>query len=314
MEVNLKVYRHDPENESAPSYQKYHLDVPESATVLDALLKIREEEDGTLSFRCSCRSAICGSCSMRIDHHAKLACKTKVVSLGPEDHEITVEPMGNLPVIKDLVVNMEPFWAKVRAVDPWLKPSGPEPEREHLVPNERMLELAEVMNCIMCGACVSDCTALAVDKSFLGPAALAKAYRFVHDPRDGAEQARLKMLSEPTGVWDCAHCFQCVEVCPKGVAPMERIMAMRRLAVESGYTDNNGSRHMLAFAESIKKSGWLDEVGITVDSFGKFNIPALLSLAPTGLRALLANKMPPLIHHSRPGAENVKKIFEKLEE
>ena len=157
MEVNLKVFRYDPETEQPGGYQDYPLDMPESATVLDALLKIREEIDGSLSFRCSCRSAICGSCAMRIDDQAGLACKEKLITHARDDGEVKIDPMGNLPNIKDLVVDMGPFWSKIRAVDPWLKPAGPEPVRENLVPNERMLELVGVMNCIMCGACVSDC-------------------------------------------------------------------------------------------------------------------------------------------------------------
>ncbi len=321
MEVKLKVFRYDPEIEDARSigaeqpgnYQDYTLEMPESATVLDALLKIREEEDGTLSFRCSCRSAICGSCSMRIGDQAGLACKEKLVEHREKSGEVKIDPMGNLPLIKDLVVDMGPFWSKIRAVDPWLRPTGPEPEREYLVPNERMQELIGVMNCIMCGACVSDCNSLAVDKGFLGPAALAKAYRFVRDPRDGTYEERLDSLTDITGVWDCTHCFYCVEVCPKGVAPMDRIMDMRRYGVEAGYSDSNGARHMDSLAKSVRESGWLDELKLTIETLGWFNIKELLSFLPTGLRALRANKMPPILHHSRPGADQVKRIFDKVE-
>lgn len=312
MEVKLKVFRYDPEKEQSGSYQDYSLDVSESATLLDALLKIREEEDGTLSFRCSCRSAICGSCAMRIDDQAGLACKEKLLEHAANG-EVKVDPMGNLPVIKDLVVDFGPFWSKIRGVTPWLRPTGPEPEREYLVANERMMELIGVMNCIMCGACVSDCNSLAVDRSFLGPAALAKAYRFVRDPRDGTYEQRLDEMTDITGVWDCTHCFYCVEVCPKGVAPMDRIMDMRRYGVEAGFTDSNGARHMESLAKSVRETGWLDELKLTIESFGWFNVKELLSMLPTGLRALRANKMPPIIHHSRPGADEVKRIFDRVE-
>jgi len=179
MQVKLKVKRFDPEGVQEAGYKHYSVEMPDNATVLDTLIEVREYHDGTLSLRCSCRSAICGSCAMRINGRARLACKTQVSSVADEGEEITVEPAGNMPVIKDLVVDMAPFWNKVRAVKPWLQPAGPEPEREYIVPNEAMYALNEVMNCIMCGACVSDCTVLEVDKSFLGPAALAKAWRFV---------------------------------------------------------------------------------------------------------------------------------------
>ena len=257
MQVNLRVRRYDPESGGEAYYQSYQIETPEYATVLDSLIQVREYVDGSLSLRCSCRSAICGSCAMRVNGQARLACKTKVVSLAPSGEEIVVEPMGNLPVIKDLVSDMQPFWDKVRAVTPWLQPSGPPPEREYLVPNSAMLELAGVMNCIMCGACVSDCTVLEVDQNFLGPAALAKAYRFVGDPRDGADRERLQALSQYGGVWDCTRCNYCVEVCPKGVAPMDRILALRRQAIEAGQVEVVGAKHVLEFVETRVQQSWM---------------------------------------------------------
>lgn len=311
--ANLRVYRYNPEEDVHPYYQEYQTEVWEFGTVLDALLKVREEIDGTLSLRCSCRSAICGSCAMRINNHAGLACKTKVSAIAPNGEPILVEPMGNLPVIKDLVVDMTPFWDKVDAVEPWLQPLSQPPQREYRVDNAVMLDLAGVMNCIMCGACVSDCTALEVDRDFLGPAALAKAYRFVEDPRDKATNQRLQSLSAAHGVWDCTHCFECVQRCPKDVAPMDRILDLRRRAVEAGYANNNGARHHRAFEESVRSHGWLDELTLPVKSVGLLNVKELVGLAPVGLRALRAGKLPPIIHRAIPGAENVLRIFEKLE-
>ena len=130
-----------------------------------------------------------------------------------------------------------------------------EPEAEHIASNESMTHLLGVMNCIMCGACVSECTALEVDPTFTGPAALAKAYRFVADPRDEEKKSRLGKLNENSGVWDCTRCLACVEVCPKDVAPMERIVKMRDLAIEEGYTNTSGFRHTESFNDSIKKHG-----------------------------------------------------------
>ena len=188
MQVTLKVRRFDPDVESPEArFQEYVLEMEDTATVLDGLIKVREEVDGTLTLRCSCRSAICGSCAMRINGQAGLACNTKMSDAMPRDGgPVTVEPAGNMRVIKDLVTDFQPFWDKVRAVEPWLQPEGPEPEAEYIAPNEAMLHEAGVMACIMCGACVSDCTVLEVDSNFLGPAALAKAYRLVVDPRDDA--------------------------------------------------------------------------------------------------------------------------------
>ena len=313
MEVTLKVKRFNPEAEEPVSYtQEYPLEVPDHFTVLDSLIKVREEVDESLALRCSCRASICGSCAMRINGHAGLACKTKLGSVMGDDGVVQVEPAGNLPVVKDLVVDMQPFWGKVRAVQPWLQPQGPEPEQEYVVPNEAMQHLTGVMGCIMCGACVSDCTVLEVDKNFLGPAALAKAYRFVGDPRDGTDRDRLGLYNEYGGVWDCTRCFECVQVCPKGVAPMDRIMALREKAVEAGYRNTYGARHTRAFEKLVEHSGWLDELRLVPMTVGIFNLPKLLGMLPVAIRAGYNRKVPPIFHQSIPGVENVRRLFKKV--
>lgn len=315
MQVTFSVSRFNPDAQRpAPYYHQYELEVEDSSTVLDGLIRIREEIDGTLALRCSCRSAICGSCAMRINGHAALACKTKIIDAMPGGSgPIVVEPAGNMPVIKDLVVDFKPFWDKIRAVEPWLQPQGPEPETEYLASNDSMMHLAGVMACIMCGACVSDCTVLEVDSNFLGPAALAKAYRFVADPRDGADVARLGHLNQYGGVWDCTRCMQCVEVCPKGVDPMGRIMALRERAMEAGYTNTYGARHARAFSDSVEHSGWLDELRLPIKTFGIFNLKQMLKLLPIGVRAQLAGKRPPIFHKKIPGAKSVQRVFERVE-
>ena len=316
MAVTIRVKRFDPEiaDEASRSYwQDYQVEVDRFSMVLDSLMQIREEQDGTLGLRCSCRSAICGSCAMRINGHAALACKTKVSDAVQEGDTVIVEPMGNMPVVKDLVVDLTPFWDKVEAVEPWLQPEEPEPEGEYRAPNEAMLHLAGVMDCIMCGACVSDCTVLEVDPNFLGPAALAKAYRFVADPRDAADNHRLRELSNYTGIWDCTRCYECVQVCPKGVAPMDRIMALREKAMEAGYDKTIGARHAEAFAELVEHSGWLDELRLPIKTVGMFNLPALLNFAPVGLRAVMKRKMPPIFHKPLPEGNDrkVRRLFRR---
>ena len=319
MDVTVRVQRQDPEAENtAPFWEDYSVSVEDNATVLDALIKIREDLDGTLSLRCSCRSSICGSCAMRINGHAGLACKTQAAAVMGENNTIVVEPAGNMPVIKDLVVNFDLFWNKIMEVTPYLQPEGPEPEQEYIASNESMLHLSAVTSCIMCGACVSDCTVLEVDPSFLGPAALAKAYRFTADPRDGDAQGvsrdRLEALNQPSGMWDCTRCLECVQACPKGVAPMDRIMGLRDQAIAAGFDNTIGARHAEAFSESVEHSGRLDELWLVPKSVGMTNVSALLGMAPVAIQALTHGKMPPIIHKKIVGAENVRKIFEKVEE
>ena len=145
---------------------------------------------------------------------------------------ITVEPMGNMPVIRDLIVDMDAVhWKKIQRVTPWLINKQPVPEREYIVPHDNMVDVTQTMACIQCGACVSDCLSMEIDPLFVGPAALAKAYRFVGDPRDAEHFERLKDLSEDEhGIYDCTHCFNCIDACPKGVDPMSQIMRLRRKA------------------------------------------------------------------------------------
>lgn len=309
MQVTLQVRRSVPESQTS-RWQEYTTELPAYGTVLDGLLQVREEQDGTLAMRCSCRSAICGSCNMRINGHARLACITKVSELSPDGAPIKVEPAGNLPVIKDLVVDLAPFWQKVRQIEPFLQPEGPPPEREYAVAHDAMVQLNPVMACIMCGCCVSDCTVLEVDSNFIGPAALAKAFRFVADPRDGKKRTRLEMLTQPTGIWDCTHCFECVQQCPKGVAPMERIMALREAARDEGIWRGGGARHSDEFARSVGKSGRLDEFRLMPISTGIFNVGGQLQLIPGAVRLALRRKLPSPFHRSIPGVQGVRRLFQ----
>ncbi|MDE2765642.1 MAG: succinate dehydrogenase iron-sulfur subunit [Chloroflexota bacterium] len=315
MQVTLNVKRYDPEAaDPTACFEEFRIEAESHFTVLDGLIKVREEVDPSLAVRCSCRASICGSCAMRVNGHAALACKTKL-STSLHDGAVSVEPMGNQRVVKDLVTDASLFWGKIRAVEPFLQPKGPEPEEEYIASNDAMLNLITPMGCIMCGACVSDCTVLEVDKNFLGPAALAKAYRFVGDPRDEADADRLSTLNEYGGAWDCTRCYECVQVCPKGVAPMDRIMELREAIQRAGLPSTIGSRHVDSFARSVARSGWLDETLLAVESWGKFNVPKLMASAPVGIRALVRGKLPkggPL-HHKRPGAKNVERIFRRLE-
>ena len=319
MDVTLRVRRYDPEAETPASYwQEFPVSIENNATVLDALIKVREDSDGTLSLRCSCRSSICGSCAMRINGQACLACKTQVAQAVDGNNTIVVEPAGVMPVVKDLVVDFDMFWDKIMEVEPYLQPQGEEPEEEYIASNESMLHLSGVTACIMCGACVSDCTVLEVDPTFLGPAALAKAYRFTADPRDGdadgVSMGRLERLSEATGIWDCTRCSECVQVCPKGIAPMDRIMALREQAMTAGFTNNTGSRHAEAFTESVRHSGWLDELKLTLNTVGLANLPALASYVPVGLRALARGKLPPIVHKNVEDVKEVRRLVREIED
>ena len=317
MLTTFRIRRFNPESESPqPYFEDYALVTERSDTVLDALIRIRETVDESLTLRCSCRGAICGSCGMRINGHATLACKTKVAALASSGETIHVEPMNNMPVIKDLVTDMAGFWEKIRHVQPWLQPTGPEPEGEYLASPDAMNHLTGVMGCIMCGACVSDCAALEVNPDFVGPAALAKAYRFVADPRDGSGSSRLTALNNPNGMWDCTRCMECIEGCPKGVGAMDRIMTLRAKGIEQGVPSTSGSRHTEAFAEIIERKGRLDEPMLAVRTFGLTNFKQMFSFLPMVLRAFVRGKLPksgPLFRPI-PGADRIRRLFRRAKE
>ena len=315
MQANLKVRRFNPGEPGAqPRFQEYSIDVHPDSTILDALIQVREEVDGTLALRCSCRASICGSCGMRVNGRARLVCKTRVEHLAPNGEQLTIEPMGNQKVVKDLVVSLDTFFNQIKRVTPYLQPDKEPEHGEFIASNESMTNLLTAMNCIMCGCCVSDCTVLEVDPNFIGPAALAKAWRFTEDPRDSKRNQRLNMLNnEDGGIWDCTRCMQCVEVCPKEVAPMERIMELRDGAIEAGNTNTSGYRHTESMYNSVKKHGRLDETRLAIDSAGWTNVPRMLDLAPIGLKALLKGKMPPILPHKAEDKQKIKDIYEKVE-
>src|SRR5215212_1410627 len=337
-EYTLKLRRYSPETGTAAYWEEFTIDLDGKRSVLDGILQAKDRQDGSIGIRCSCRAAICGSCGVRINGKPALACHTHLDEAArtahgmgwnpPEEGQktpvITVEPMGNMPVIKDLIVDMDAVhWKKMQRVTPWLLPEGDPPEREYVVPMESMIDVTQTMACIQCGACVSDCLSMEVDPLFIGPAALAKAYRFVGDPRDGQHQQRLKDLSEdPHGIYDCTHCFNCIEACPKGVAPMSQIMRLRRIAgSEFGIDDrNNGHRHEIAFVKNIEKNGLLHEADLLPDSYGgKFHpraVPELLSSLPVILKALQRGKVTPkkALLHGHKAEKGVKRIFEQIHE
>jgi succinate dehydrogenase / fumarate reductase iron-sulfur subunit len=177
-----------------------------------------------------------------------------------------------------------------------------------------MSHLAGVMSCIMCGVCVSDCTVLEVDKHFIGPAALAKSYRFVTDPRDAATAQRLEALNQYGGMWDCTRCMECIQVCPKGVAPMDRIMSLRAKGMETRVPATCGSRHAEVFTDIIKHKGVLDEPMLAVRTFGLKHVGRLLGMIPMAMHSLLKGKLPlsgPL-HRAIPGIQQIQRLFKRV--
>jgi succinate dehydrogenase / fumarate reductase iron-sulfur subunit len=251
---------------------------------------------------------------MRVNGKAKWPCRLPV-SKAAVDGEITLDPPRLVKEVKDLVYDQDEFLLdKYSAVKPWLESSPPSPTEEHIVSQEKTKELQEASSCTLCGMCDEGCTVLVIDKTFLGPAALTKAFKPVADPRDRIIEKRLDELSQKRGMWDCVHCFEATEHCPKGIDPTDRILSLRDEAIKRGIGTPRVVRHNDSFAKSVRNSGWLDEARLAIESEGLTNIGGLMHLVPTAAKAMAHRKAPlPYLHKKRPGAKQIKRIFEKWE-
>jgi succinate dehydrogenase / fumarate reductase, iron-sulfur subunit len=269
MEVALKIWRFDAES-GERRLERYEVEAPEWACLLDVLDIVKDRVDGTLAYRKSCRMMICGSCGMRMDGAAVLACKERMKPIVDAGHVPVISAMGNLPIVKDLVVDMGPFWQKMRAMKPWLQPGYEEPpdSREYRVSQERMNVIHKEALCINCGCCVSECNSMESDPEFLGPAALAKGMRFVGDARDGAEVERLEEYNSEHGIWDCTRCYFCNERCPKGVDPRDAIAKLGAESIKQGIDRDMGAKHAKWFVKSAETTGWLRETELVPKTQG----------------------------------------------
>src|SRR4030095_6239208 len=230
---------------------------------------IKDQQDGSLAYRKSCRMMICGSCGMRMDGAAVLACKTRMYDIAKAGHEPVISPMGNLPVVKDLVVDMEPFWGKIRDVKPWLDPGYDEiAEKERIVSQQQMNVIHKEALCIMCGCCVSECNSMESDPDFLGPAALAKGFRFVGDVRDHADGERLNTLNGEHGIWDCTRCYFCNERCPKGVDPRDAIAKLGAESIRLDIAHEMCAKPANGCAKPPETTGWLRETELVPKTQG----------------------------------------------
>ena len=233
---HLKVFRYDPEIEGKkePRFDDFHVPFSKGMTVLDALMLARDTYDSSLTFRHSCRQAVCGSDAMFVNGKQRLCCKTQLSEL---NEPVRIEPLPHADVVKDLVVDMEHFYDQMEAVEPYFQTNdstdGDLEEQRQTPENREKVKMST--RCIWCGACMSSCNIAAGDNEYLGPAAINKAYRFTMDEREGEDmkQQRLKIIEQEHGVWRCQTQFSCTDVCPKDIPLTEHIQELKREAVKN---------------------------------------------------------------------------------
>ena len=233
MQIELRILRYDPERDKAPHEEAYQVEAGPMDRVLDLLHKVKYEQDGTLTFRRSCAHGVCGSDAMLINGRNRLACKIRVDQLRAK--RITVAPLPGLPVMKDLVVDMEDFFAKFRSVKPFLQNSGPEPERERRQSAEDRARFDDTTKCILCAACTSSCPSFWAQPAYVGPAAIVNAHRFIFDSRDEGAAQRLEILNDKEGVWRCRTTFNCTEACPRGIEVTRAIAEVKRAMITRAF-------------------------------------------------------------------------------
>ncbi|MFJ7587348.1 succinate dehydrogenase iron-sulfur subunit [Streptomyces sp. NPDC097617] len=228
--VTFRIRRFNPEISDESQWQDFQIEIDPKERVLDGLHKIKWDLDGTLTFRRSCAHGICGSDAMRINGKNRLACKTLIKDINPEK-PITVEAIKGLTVMKDLVVDMEPFFQAYRDVMPFLVTKGNEPTRERLQSAEDRERFDDTTKCILCAACTSSCPVFWNDGQYFGPAAIVNAHRFIFDSRDEAGEQRLEILNDKDGVWRCRTTFNCTDACPRGIEVTKAIQEVKRALI-----------------------------------------------------------------------------------
>jgi succinate dehydrogenase/fumarate reductase iron-sulfur protein len=283
--IKIKIQKFNPELDENPYLKEYKIKYDENMTVLDAVIFIKENYDSDLGFRHSCKAGICGSCSMVVNGRARLTCKTFLKDEIEEFGEIQIGPIGNLRIIKDLIVDMKPFYKEMKEVKPWF-----DEMLEVNVGPEDVKKIEKSSECIWCAACFSDCPSRDASSKYLGPAASVLAQRYVDDIRDTSKRERLKHLVEKQ-LWMCAHCEKASENCPQDIEPQDVISHLRESSIKEGLVHNDGARHAKTIYKSVHKKGEIEEFKLPLGTWGPIRAVKMIPLA---IKMLLKSKFPPL--------------------
>ena len=234
MNILMRIKRFDPDKDNKPYWDEFRIEADPIDRLLDALNTVKWTMDGTRTYRRSCAHGVCGSDAMRVNGRNRLACKVLIRDVG---NKVTIEPMLGYPVIKDLVVDMDPFMAKYKSIKPYLITHDPDPGTERLQSAEQRERYDEGTKCILCGACTGSCPSVWGNPDWVGPASIVNAHRFIFDSRDQGAAERLKILSDRNGVWRCRTIFNCADACPRGIPVTDLIEQVKRAIVYGGDTN-----------------------------------------------------------------------------
>lgn len=311
MDVKLRIHRFV---EGRKWIQDYTVTIRTGMTVLEALTEIKEKQDPTLSFTCSCRSSICGACAVKVNGNAELACEILVEKLIEryETETLTIEPLGNFKVIRDLIVDWDPKYAQLKKIKPSVNTKAEfTPETGCKQSPADFDKYKKYAGCILCGSCVSECNKNTLNqKDFLDPFVFVKAEKLVADSRDRSPEEHLKAVVA-SGLWRCFNCQECTAKCPKGLDPAGAIEKLKAATFKYHLDDNVGARHAKAIYDDIQESGTLDESKLNIKSEG-FLLAGLR--APMALRLMHVGKMNPLAKHPvNPEIATIAKIVKNAE-
>ena len=312
--INIEVQRFNPETDEKPYMQTYEVEesILEGMTIFDALAYIKDKIDPTLTYRAFCRSAICGSCAMRINERAKLACKEQIL-FHVRDGKVTIKPLENAKIIRDLTVDVDEALDKLKKLKPWLEEDPkkvPESTKsESLVLPEEFAHYDHMTDCILCMACYGSCSAEKADSNYAGPFQFTKALRFIKDSRDGVDIDERVQLCIDNGVWDCVQCQMCLAACPKGITPADDIQELRRYAIASG-DESMGSKRATTWFRDVFTTGQIDKYNLPVNA--KNDIKAREEMAKEFReRGIAEEKFAP---QPFDGIDGLRKFIRKVEE
>jgi len=313
-DIYFKIYRYNPEVDQHPYYDEIKISVERGITVLRALNYIKDHIESKLSYRFFCQAGICGSCAIRINGVSKLACTTQVwdeLKKCKEPDVIVVEPLNNLTPVRDLVIDYNPVVDKLIKYKGWVEPKdAPEGfgKKEFSIAEKDFKVIDPATDCILCAACYSECSIVSSNNEFVSPLVMLKAFRMNRDERDTVTRERLAVLNQDHGMWDCTHCYRCVEACVKNIPIMDAIHGVRNDAFRLGMSHTEGYKHAKVFMTDISDYGRLKEATVPLRTRGMF---AMVGQLPFMIKLLLARRTPPILMHKIPGLKKVRALMKR---